>query len=206
MLGLYITGHPLRKYEKILINKVSLDSSITSNVEELIETGVKDGSAVIVGGLITHKKNLVTKKNNMMCFLTLEDLYGSMDIVVFPNIYSKYEKLINIDKAVLIRGKININEEQSPSIICETITDLEQFIKKESQEKNIEIVIPEMSNATIDRVKAVLVKHGGDTPVVLSIKNTNKKFKSNKDLWVTLNDELLNELGSLFGISNIHIN
>ncbi len=206
ILGLYITGHPLKKYEKILLNKVSLDSSVTSNFEELIETGVKDGSIVIVGGLITHKKNLLTKNNNMMCFLTIEDLYGNMDIIVFPNLYAKYESLINIDRAVLIRGKININEEQSPSIICETITDLEQYIKKEKQEQNIEIVIPEMTNATIDRVKSVLVKHSGNTPVVLSIKNTNKKFKSNKDLWVTLNEKLINELSSLFGKGNIHIN
>ncbi|MPW26356.1 DNA polymerase III subunit alpha [Alkalibaculum sp. M08DMB] len=208
MLGLYITGHPLRKYEKILLSRVSLNSSTINNYDELVASGVKDGNIVTVGGMITNKKNLLTKKNNMMCFLTLEDLFGSIDIVVFPKIYSKYEKLIILDKSVLIKGKINFNEEQSPSILCESMVELEQpgEYQEKQEHKNIEIMIPEMSNGTINRVKDVLVKYPGSTPVILSIKNTDKKFKSNKELWVNLNEDLIGELSKMFGSDNIHVN
>lgn len=207
ILGLYITGHPLKKYEKLLVNKVSLDSSMIDNQEELKEIGIKDGSTVTVGGIITQKKNMLTKKNAMMCFLTLEDLYGSIDIVVFPNIYEKYGQLVNIDSTVLIKGKININEEQSSSIICETIIELSKFNdNKSSNGKNsLEIRIPEMTNPIIDRVKSILAQHPGETPVVLSIQNTNKKFKSNKNLWVNINQKLIHELSTIFGDNNIKV-
>lgn len=206
MLGLYITGHPLKKYEKILVNKASLDSSMIDNQEELEEVGIKDGSSVSVGGIITQKKNLLTKKNTMMCFLTLEDLYGSIDVVVFPNMYEKYGQLMNIDSTVLIKGKININEEQTSSIICESIIDLSKFKNKNSNEKNsLEIRIPEMTNPIIDRVKDILIKHSGQTPVVLFVENINKKFKSSRSLWVSINQDLINELSNVFGSSNIKV-
>ncbi len=207
VLGIYITGHPLKKYEKLLVNKVSLDSSMIDNQEELKEIGIKDGSTVTVGGIVTQKKNMLTKKNTMMCFLTLEDLYGSIDIVVFPNIYEKYSQLANIDSTVLIKGRININEEQSSSIICETIMELSKFNdNKSSNGKNsVEIRIPEMTNPIIDRVKSILVQHPGETPVVLSIQNTNKKFKSNKNLWVNINQKLIHELSTTFGDNNIKV-
>ena len=207
ILGLYITGHPLKKYEKLLVNKVSLDSSMIDNQEELKEIGIKDGSTVTVGGIITQKKNMLTKKNAMMCFLTLEDLYGSIDIVVFPNIYEKYGQLVNIDSTVLIKGKININEEQSSSIICETIIELSKFNDNRSSngKNSLEIRIPEMTNPIIDRVKSILAQYPGETPVVLSIQNTNKKFKSNKNLWVNINQKLIHELSTIFGDNNIKV-
>lgn len=150
---------------------------------------------------------MLTKKNAMMCFLTLEDLYGSIDIVVFPNIYEKYGQLVNIDSTVLIKGKININEEQSSSIICETIIELSKFNDNRSSngKNSLEIRIPEMTNPIIDRVKSILAQHPGETPVVLSIQNTNKKFKSNKNLWVNINQKLIHELSTIFGDNNIKV-
>src|SRR5699024_2773377 len=79
ILGIYITGHPLKKYEDILKEHVTLNSTIMDNLEELQQAGVEDGDLVTVGGIITQKRNLLTKKNKIMCFLVLEDLFGSMD-------------------------------------------------------------------------------------------------------------------------------
>ncbi len=207
MLGLYITGHPLKKYEKILVDKISLDSSMIDNQEELKEIGIKDGSIVTVGGIITQKKNLLTKKNTMMCFLTLEDLYGSIDIVVFPNIYKKYDRLANVDNTVLIKGRININEEQASSVICESITELSKFNDNKSinGKNSLEIQIPEMTNFMIDKVKSILLRYPGNAPVILYIQNINKKFKSNKNLWVNINQKLLDELSAMFGDCNIKV-
>ena len=206
-LGLYITGHPLKKYEKVLLNKTSLNSTIIDNLEELKEVGIEDGSKVIVGGIITQKKNLLTKNNNMMCFLTLEDLYGSIDIVVFPRIYEKYDYLIRTDNTVLIKGKINLNEEQTSSIICETMTELSSFTNNKivRGKNSLEIHIPEMTNPIITRVKEILTKYPGDTSVILSIQNTEKKFKSNHNLRVNINEHLLKELSNMFGEQNIKV-
>ena len=87
-----------------------------------------DGMIVTVGGIITSKKTKTTKNNNLMAFLTLEDLYGTMEIIVFPTVLEKYSKLVEIENIVLIKGRISIKEEEQPKIICEEVSPLKKTV------------------------------------------------------------------------------
>ncbi|MFZ7132193.1 MAG: DNA polymerase III subunit alpha [Eubacteriales bacterium] len=206
ILGLYITGHPLMKYETILEKKTTLNTSIISNKEDLSVAGIHDGDRVTVGGIITQKKNILTKKNKTMCFITLEDLFGSMEGILFPTIYAKYEYLVHIDKKVLIKGKITFNDDQSTTVLCEELIELEYYTREQNTlEQQLEIILSKSDMNIYPFIKNILVKHAGETPVVLCIKNSNKRYRSNKDLWVTINDDLLTELKKIVGENNINI-
>ncbi len=118
MLGLYISGHPLKEFEDDLNTQVNLFSSslnqnrseVTGDGEELIEElkNVYDGMPVTVGGIIASKKSKTTKNNNLMAFITLEDLYGYMEVIVFPTIYERFSNLIVEENIVIVNGRISL--------------------------------------------------------------------------------------------------
>lgn len=206
-LGLYITGHPLIKYEDVLSRKTTANTSMMGTNDELADAGINDGDMVTMGGIITQKKNILTKKNQTMCFITIEDLYGSIEGILFPRIYEKYQYLIHPDKKILVKGKLNYNDEQSPTLLCEEIIDLEYYTKDGSGEevRQLEITVPRDYQNIYPTIKNVLSKYKGMTPVILCIENTTQKYKSNKNLWVDVNEHLLKELRQILGENNINI-
>ena len=135
MLGLYVSGHPLKEFEEEIIEQTTINSlDMVEGGPEGTETpegsiaaagkGLFDGMLVTVGGIIAEKKTLTTKSNNLMAFVTLEDLYGTMEIIVFPTILSKYTGLLVNENAVFVDGRISIKEEEQPKIICESVRQI----------------------------------------------------------------------------------
>lgn len=130
MLGLYVSGHPLKEYEEEVLEQTTINSTVI-NAEETAQAegsndgtgskGLMDGMLVTVGGIITDIKAKTTRSNNLMAFVTLEDLYGSMEIIVFPNVLKRYKALLVNENAVFIDGRISIKEEELPKIICENV-------------------------------------------------------------------------------------
>ena len=102
MLGLYISGHPLLEYEEAL-----------SGLDGLSSLGEReDKASVTVGGIITGVKTIYTKKDQQMCFVDLEDIEGSLEVIVFPNIMEKYRELLAEDRIVMMKGKLDKKEDQ----------------------------------------------------------------------------------------------
>ena len=138
MLGLYVTGHPLQEYEEEMREQVSINSSELAETGEEATAGqaeggiapagrmLQDGMLVTVGGIITAKKTKTTRSNNLMAFVTLEDLYGSMEIIVFPTDLNKYGASLTEENAVFIDGRISMKEEEQPIIICETVRPIKK--------------------------------------------------------------------------------
>ena len=129
MLGLYVSGHPLREYEEEIERNVTLFSNDLLQVSEDDPEGnagreLRDGMTVVVGGIVSERKTKATRSNNLMAFVTLEDLYGQMEVIVFPSIFTKYSHYLNEDNIVLIRGKISVKEEESPKVICEGVSPM----------------------------------------------------------------------------------
>ncbi len=209
MLGLYISGHPLSEFEEEINKMVTLFSSELNTEPNQSEDAyslddvknINDGMNVFVGGIITTKKTKTTRNNNLMAFLTLEDLYGTMEVIVFPTILEKYSKFICEENIVLIKGRISIKEEEQPKIICEEINPL----KKMHVHKIYLRVNPNIEEDKIESVLALLKYFNGNTPVCLFDDLEKKGKVLEKDYWVALNDSVLSELKQRLGEDNVKV-
>jgi DNA polymerase-3 subunit alpha len=126
MLGLYLTGHPLDEFEQQIQERVTAYSYDFEIPEEgqAEQSKLSDNQFVRIAGIIVDMKTISTKSNRMMAFLTVEDLYGQMEVVVFPNIYEQFAKWIAIDSQIWVEGKINIKEDEQPKILANHISPL----------------------------------------------------------------------------------
>ncbi|MDW8800073.1 DNA polymerase III subunit alpha [Clostridium sp. A1-XYC3] len=207
MTGLYLSGHPLEEYEETLKKNTSVNISdiVTSeSLEEGIiqESKLKDGDKVIIGGIIAAVTKKFTKNNDMMAFITVEDLYSTIEVVVFPKVFQRHKSLVNEDSMALIKGRVSIREEEQPKILCESI---EPLLKANTgslyllieDERTLKVLLPE--------VKSLLISFKGNTPVYLCTKKERKKFRLDTEFWVNEDLELMSTLRRKFGDDSIKI-
>ena len=126
VLGIYLSGHPMEEYEekwKKNISRTTLDFQLD---EETGRTKVHDGAREIVGGIITSKTIKYTKNNQTMAFIMLEDLAGSVEVVIFPKVYEKNQQYLNEESKVFVKGRVSEEDEAASKLICESIVPFEQ--------------------------------------------------------------------------------
>lgn len=204
-IGIYISGHPLEPY-KSQLEKIATATTIDifNTNEELSDNlnGLKDGDSVVIAGIIIEKKNKITKNNNMMAFITVEDLYGTVECIVFPAIFDRYNKFLEEDKIVVIKGKISSLEEEEPKIIVEKITDLHSF-----NTNKLYLKVSKNSQPNImDRIVQTLKKFNGDTPVYVYFEKDKKTVVADRKMWVDINNKTcLSELKDLLGEESVVI-
>jgi len=132
-----------------------------------------------------------------MAFATLEDMYGSIEMIVFPTIYSRWASIIKVDNIVLVRGHISIREGEEPKLICDEISNLPKVADKGER---LYVTIPNGKNISLaEDIKPILRKYRGPMPVYLYDEGTKHRLLADKKLWVRLDFELLNELKKLLG-------
>lgn len=122
-LGIYLSGHPLEEYQEMLkrnVTRVSADF-MPEDGETAAETRVRDGESAVIGGIITEITRKTTRSNSMMAFFTVEDLLGTVEVIVFPRDYEKYKKELFEENKVLIRGRVAVEEEREARLICSEI-------------------------------------------------------------------------------------
>ncbi len=130
VLGVYLSGHPLQEYEDKWRKSISATTLDFQPDEETGRAKVHDGTREIVGGMITAKTIKHTKTNQMMAFLSLEDLVGTVEVIVFPRDYEKNREYLEIDKKIFVKGRVSEEEERPSKLICETIIPFEQTQKE----------------------------------------------------------------------------
>ena len=130
VLGVYISGHPLEAYEKFLTKNVTAVTTDFLLDDETGESRVHDNENVIIGGMITSKTVKTTKNNKMMAFVTLEDLVGTVEVVIFPNDYEKHQRNLNVDQKVYIKGRVSASEDQQAKLVCERIIPFDEIPKE----------------------------------------------------------------------------
>ena len=126
VLGVYLSGHPMEEYEekwRKSISKTTLDFQL---VEDTGHTKVLDGAREIIGGMITDKTIKYTKNNKVMAFVTLEDMLGSVEVVVFPKDYEKNQQYLNEDSKVFIKGRVSEEDDAPSKLTCESVIPFEQ--------------------------------------------------------------------------------
>lgn len=204
MLGLYISGHPLDEYSDEIERQtnIRIGEIITINTEdtEEIDIKVQDGERVIVGGIVSSITIKSTRNNDIMEFITIEDVAGSIETLVFPKVYQKYGKLIHEDNVIIVKGRISIRENEQPKIIAEEIKELRREIKTGFTKLYVRL-----SQSRINELKNILLKYRGACPVYLVVEETSKKLGAPRDMWVEINDALIQELNSKFGLDNVKV-
>ncbi len=205
ILGIYVSGHPLEPYKKELS---AVSNITTSEIFTQLDEGtnniqqVRDGQRVKIGGIIVEKKNKITKNNNIMAFLTIEDMYGSIECIVFPRTYENYNNLLAEDGLIVIEGRLSISEVEEPKIICEKIMPLNKY----KLDKVYIKISKDKPNNIFNKIKPILQRYPGDVPVYLYLENQNKTFVADRSLWIKITDnKSIDELESLLGKDSIKI-
>ena len=130
VLGVYISGHPLEEYEEKWRKSISATTLDFQLDEETGRTKVRDGSREIIGGMITSKTIKYTKKNQTMAFITVEDLLGTVEVVIFPQSYEKSQQYLQEDSKVFVRGRVSEEDDNASKLICEEVIPFD-MTKKE---------------------------------------------------------------------------
>ena len=201
-LGIYVSGHPLDEYNEVLSKYISNSTLDFAFEEEDFSNPNKitDGTEVIVGGIVTAVKKHYTKSNQQMAFVTIEDLYGTIDIIVFPAIYTSVSAFLTENNIILVKGRASVSEDKGSSILASAISDYEHINRKK---QTLWIRIPKDSSITISDVSTVTKKHAGDVRVIIYDEKTGQKMTTAREGYVSLNDILLEELKELVGESSL---
>lgn len=209
MLGLYISGHPLKDFEKEIKERVTLFSSdFTINNEERDADiplsdykKITDGKNVYVGGIIASKITKTTKNGNLMAFVMLEDLFGTMEIIVFPSTLERYASLIDVENIVLVKGRISMKEEEHPKIICEEVSTL----RKKKVKKLYLRINNSLDDETMKSTISLLKFFSGRVPVILYNEDEKKTKVLERDCWINLSDTVISELKERLGDENVKL-
>lgn len=196
-MGLYISGHPLDEYQDDIRRIANCTTRDLKNSDDSFakKTAFDDQDVVLVG-IVESKKIKFTKNNNMMAFVNLADLYGTIEVIVFPAVYEKYSKFLSEDLPVVVKGKVSLREDEEPKILCDEVKPLTHRIREK-----LWLNVKEQKD--VEKIKGILVKYRGNIPVF--IRYANKNLAAQKDLWVNGANELLDELASVLGEENVKI-
>lgn len=201
VLGIYISGHPLEEYMERLKKNTN---AVTTDFVLDEETGtlkVSDGTKVRIGGMITDKVIKYTKNNKAMAFITLEDLVGTVEIIIFPKDYERYAKYLENDAKVFVEGRVTAEEDRNGKLICEKIISFDevkrelwlQFPSKSDFEEKEGALYGKMMDAD-----------GSEHVVIyLAAEKQMKRLPENRNVAIT--KELLEELGNFLGKDNVKV-
>jgi DNA polymerase-3 subunit alpha len=127
VLGIYVSGHPLEAYEARIQKNVTAYSNDFMIDEETEKPKVSDGNTVTLGGMVTTKTIKTTRSNSMMAFITLEDLFGVVEVILFPRDFEKFKTFIEPDQKIFVKGKVTVEEEKAAKLICQDIIPFDKI-------------------------------------------------------------------------------
>lgn len=189
-LGLYLSGHPLAAQAEVLRQVATAESSELNELPE--------GTAVVVGGLVTAVKRITTKRGDPMAFVTLEDLTGILEAVVFPRTFAAARTLLTPDGLVLVRGRVARREEEAAKVLADEVWPLtgvkELYLKLEPGQK-----------AALGAIERELKRAPGDTPVFLFYAGDKRLVRLHEEFNVALEEGLLARLKELLGPENVAV-
>jgi len=201
VLGIYVSGHPLEAYEDRIQKNVTANSNDFVIEEETDKPNVADGDTHTIGGMITAKTIKTTRTNSMMAFIMLEDLFGVVEIIVFPRDYEKYKNMLEIDQKVFIRGKVTVEEEKAAKMICQQVIPFDSI----PQELWIKYPCIEVFQKDEETLYSILSEYDGKDKVIVYCEKENCLKKLPQSRSVKVDKELIGRLKSLYSDENIQI-
>ena len=213
--GLYLSGHPMAAYAKLAEKLGTIPVSELLEAEEDATDTHRDGSTVTLLAIVTGVKRKTTKNDDTMAFVTVEDIYGSIELLVFPKVYAQYSHLLTAGSVIYVRGRLSLREDESPKVLPDRISPPPdanavspqtsaapaQAGKGQQQPQQIRqglfLLIDSANSAQDKKVKNLLSIFEGQIPVYLCYNDTRKKFVTSRG--TDLNEPLLSELRRLLG-------
>ena len=209
--GMYLSGHPIDEFEDY-IKAVRADS--IGDILDREEGGYKDNSAVRLVCIVTKLKNQLTKNNKMMAFVTVEDRFGTIEAIVFPNVFQEAGAFLGQGNVVEIFGRVNLREDEEPKIICNEIKRVNKNSvpsqppprpkpPQSNKPPKLYIRLDNLDGDMYRKAVRVLDIFEGGTPVVFYLTDSKKQILAPKKMWVMLNDVMINELKYQLGEENV---
>lgn len=218
-LGIYVSDNPFSPYEKIVEDHVDYTTLDFVEMQKYLED--LDNKKGSIAGIVTKKREHITKNNQVMAFITIEDLYGESEVIVFGDAYKRHRDIIEENSPLLCYGTFQVSEvEDGPKMIlddCMQISesmDLNSWNKKKSyslnrknsQSKTLYIQSQYNDKEKYSKIRSILLKYKGDSKVVIYFNDIKKAMNLNKELYVNLeNKSLLNELYTILGHDNVKV-
>ena len=206
MLGIYISGHPLEKIREQILKATNIDTMKMKEIkEELDSTGsttkYKDGQNVKYAGIISSVKKKYTKSNKLMAFVTIEDLYGSAEIIVFESVYQSAANLLTVDSIVLVEGRLSIREDEDVKIVARAIKELSNETEKQ---KILRINITDLEEKEKAKLRGALKFFNGEYNNVPVQVIDGEKILDCGTIYLT--KEILQEFKELVGEARVNLN
>ena len=201
VLGVYVSGHPLEPYEEEWRKVISATTADFQVDPEVGYTKVRDGAREIIGGIIVEKTVKHTKTNQMMAFLTVEDLFGTVEVVVFPRDYEKYRQYLEEDNKIFVKGRVSEEDDKASKLICEKILPFGQ------KKKELWIQFPDKETYLEEEAitYGYLADSEGNDEVVIYCEKEKivKKLPANKN--ISINPQILSRLMNHFGENRVKV-
>lgn len=201
VLGIYLSGHPLEKYRGMMDKIISARTTDFQPDEETGIPKVTDGQKVIIGGMITDKTIKYTKNNKIMAFLTVEDLVGTVEVVVFPRDFEKNQSMLELDNRVFLQGRVSAEDDKASKLILEKMRSFEdvprelwiQFGNKEEYSRKEQELLQD------------ILKSPGNSGVVIFLRDVKAMKKLPMSFQVSPEDSWITYMSEKYGESNVKI-
>lgn len=198
MTGVYVSGHPLDEYRKEL-EALEINTAWVAELKERPDAGIdEDGRQVVMGGILTALRPKATKKGAMMGFITLEDLTGQIECLLFPRIFERFSKLLELDMPVLLTGHLSVREEEDTKLLVDVVEPLVQLPPPEEPMSDIERakrspvkLYLRMQRSQMDEVKEVLQRQPGKVPVYMNFPDEGITLLAPRDWWCEDAEDML---------------
>ena len=198
MTGVYVSGHPLDEYRKEL-EALEINTAWVAELKERPDAGIdEDDRQVVMGGILTALRPKATKKGAMMGFITLEDLTGQIECLLFPRIFERYSKLLELDMPVLLTGHLSVREEEDTKLLVDVVEPLVQLPPPEEPMSDIERakrspvkLYLRMQRSQMDEVKEVLQRQPGKVPVYMNFPDEGITLLAPRDWWCEDAEDML---------------
>ena len=201
VLGIYLSGHPLERYRNIMEKMISAKTTDFQPDEESGIPKVYDGQKVIIGGMITEKTIKYTRNNKVMAFLTVEDLLGTVEIVVFPRDYEKWQSMLNEDARVFVQGRVNAEDDKPSKLILEKVRAFEDMPQELWIQFKDKAEYAEKEQELLETLKG----YSGVSAVVIYLKDVNAMKRLPAGYHARISDSLTDELRKKYGESNVKV-
>lgn len=196
VLGFYISDHPLNSLGDRVKKYTNFSTEILSELRP-IDLDKYDNKEVVMAGVITNKSETMTKKNTLMAFSTLEDMYGSIEMIIFPNIYKDFRNVVENDTLVMVKGNLQSSDDELKLIVSNI---------KEIDENSFKNLYIKMDYIRYNKIRKDLLDNHGTTPVIIYFTDKKKTVKLDESLWIDQNSDIINYLMLKIGKDNVKLN